>query len=173
MSARQASDARPWYRQFWPWLLIVPPAATVVGGVLTLSLALRHPEYDVRDGHYRDGLGVYRAAEPTGGAAAIDRDALLLLDREGRVQVSVRGGEQSREVLLHLTDPATREHREIRLREAGEGRFEGQVILPAAAMWQALLTDERAGWSLAGAVSADGRATRLEPAPDGHGVPPR
>ena len=26
-------DSRPWYRQLWPWLLMLPPAAAVIGGV--------------------------------------------------------------------------------------------------------------------------------------------
>ena len=36
--------ARPWYRQFWPWLLIIPPAAAVIGGILTLYLAITRPD---------------------------------------------------------------------------------------------------------------------------------
>jgi hypothetical protein len=33
-------DCRPWYRQFWPWFLIVLPAASVVLSFLTLYMAL-------------------------------------------------------------------------------------------------------------------------------------
>ena len=32
--------ARPWYRHVWPWLLIVPPAAAVIGGCFVLYLAI-------------------------------------------------------------------------------------------------------------------------------------
>lgn len=59
MTAHTVRDGRPWYRQVWPWLLILPPLATVIGGLLTLALALRHPEYDVRDDHYGGGPGLY------------------------------------------------------------------------------------------------------------------
>jgi len=33
------TPARPWYRQLWPWLLMLPPAAAVIGGGFTLYLA--------------------------------------------------------------------------------------------------------------------------------------
>lgn len=47
---------RPWYRQLWPWLLIVPPAAAVIGGGLTLYLAVTRPDTLVREDCVRDGV---------------------------------------------------------------------------------------------------------------------
>jgi hypothetical protein len=41
MSPRPASA--PWYRERWPWLLMLPPALAIVGGFVMLSLALRLP----------------------------------------------------------------------------------------------------------------------------------
>ena len=34
----------PWYRQFWPWFIIAIPSSAVIGGFMTLWLALTHPE---------------------------------------------------------------------------------------------------------------------------------
>ena len=34
------SAPKPWYRHLWPWLLIVPPAAAVIGGFLGLIAAI-------------------------------------------------------------------------------------------------------------------------------------
>ena len=39
----------PWYRQFWPWVLIAIPASAVVMGGITLWLALSNPVYLVVD----------------------------------------------------------------------------------------------------------------------------
>jgi hypothetical protein len=30
----------PWYKQLWPWLLIAPPIASVIGGVALLWIAI-------------------------------------------------------------------------------------------------------------------------------------
>jgi hypothetical protein len=50
------SDARPWYRQLWPWLLIVPPAAAVIGGAVTLYLAISRPDVLVHQDCVQDGV---------------------------------------------------------------------------------------------------------------------
>ena len=34
----------PWYRQFWPWFIIAIPSTAVIGGFVTLWLALTNPE---------------------------------------------------------------------------------------------------------------------------------
>ena len=48
--------AKAWYRQLWPWLLIVPPAAAVVGGGITLYLAVTRPDTLVRQDCVQDGV---------------------------------------------------------------------------------------------------------------------
>jgi len=51
-----AAVTKPWYRHYWPWLLIVPPAAAVVGGLFTLYLAVSRPDALVRKDCFRDGV---------------------------------------------------------------------------------------------------------------------
>ena len=48
--------ARPWYRHAWPWLLIVPPAAAVIGGGITLYLAVTRPDVLIRKDCIKDGV---------------------------------------------------------------------------------------------------------------------
>jgi hypothetical protein len=49
-------DARPWFRQLWPRLLIIPPAGAVIGGMITLYLAVTRPDILVRKDCVRDGV---------------------------------------------------------------------------------------------------------------------
>ena len=51
-----APTAKPWYRQLWPWLLIIPPAAAVIGGSFTLYLAITRPDALVRQDCVKDGV---------------------------------------------------------------------------------------------------------------------
>lgn len=46
-------DQRPWYRQVWPWLLMLPPAVSVVGGVTMVWLATQTPSALVVDDYAR------------------------------------------------------------------------------------------------------------------------
>ncbi len=48
--------ARPWYRHLWPWLLIVPPAGAVIGGGITLYLAVTRPDVLIRKDCIKDGV---------------------------------------------------------------------------------------------------------------------
>ncbi len=40
---------RPWYRHPMMWLVIFPPAASVLAGIVTMTLILKHPDHDVRE----------------------------------------------------------------------------------------------------------------------------
>jgi hypothetical protein len=42
-AAPETNDARPWYRHVWPWLLMLPPIASVCGGVTMIWLATSTP----------------------------------------------------------------------------------------------------------------------------------
>ncbi len=42
-------DIQPWYRQFWPWFIMAPPAVAVVAGLLTVYLAGAEPPMVVAD----------------------------------------------------------------------------------------------------------------------------
>lgn len=55
---------RPWYRQLWPWLLILPPAAAVLGGLLTLYLAVSRPDTLVDQSCVQDGVTMRCGASP-------------------------------------------------------------------------------------------------------------
>jgi hypothetical protein len=48
----------PWYRQRWPWLLMVPPLAAVIGGIVTIVLAVRSNDGVVAADYYKRGLAI-------------------------------------------------------------------------------------------------------------------
>ena len=48
----------PWYRQFYPWMLIALPASAVIAGFITLYIAITHPDALVRKDCVRDGATI-------------------------------------------------------------------------------------------------------------------
>jgi hypothetical protein len=42
-------SAKPWYREPWPWVIIAIPLMTVVASMITLWLAITHPDHLVVD----------------------------------------------------------------------------------------------------------------------------
>lgn len=52
------TPSTPWYRQRWPWLLMVPPLAAVIGGIVTVVLAVRSDDGVVAADYYKRGLAI-------------------------------------------------------------------------------------------------------------------
>lgn len=48
----QATQLRPWYRQFWPWFLIALPASAVIAGIVTVILAASNPDPIIKSDRY-------------------------------------------------------------------------------------------------------------------------
>jgi hypothetical protein len=59
--ANQAIEAKPWYRQFWPWFLISLPLSAVLAGIATIIIAMDNPDGVVVDDYYKEGLAINQA----------------------------------------------------------------------------------------------------------------
>lgn len=54
----EPQSSKPWWKQLWPWLLILGPALAAIGCAITIYLAFTvHADEPVRDGIKR-GLKV-------------------------------------------------------------------------------------------------------------------
>ena len=45
------TSTKPWYRHPMVWLVLTPPAASVLAGIVTLYLILQHPDREVPTPH--------------------------------------------------------------------------------------------------------------------------
>ena len=68
----------PWYRQFWPWVLIAIPLLTVIASGITLWLALSRPDTlvvdEVQYQQIRDELRAQTPQAEQAGDAGSDED---------------------------------------------------------------------------------------------------
>ena len=53
----------PWYKQFWPWLIISIPAATVVAGIITIIIATNSADSLIKEDYYKEGLAINQSKE--------------------------------------------------------------------------------------------------------------
>ena len=144
-------DARPWYREPWPWILIAGPAAVVVASFFTLYLAVASSDGLVDEDYYKDGLAINRvlaredAAERLGLAAQVD-------PRDGILRVRLRGRDAAPEFLTVRLVHATRAgyDRSLTLERAADGSY--RAVLPALppGHWRIAIEDPRRQWRLAG-----------------------
>ncbi|MCL1077263.1 cytochrome C oxidase Cbb3 [Parashewanella spongiae] len=47
-----------WYKQFWPWFLIILPSIVIIASVITFKIALDNADSLVADDYYKKGKGI-------------------------------------------------------------------------------------------------------------------
>ena len=55
--------SKPWYREFWAWMVLAPLIAVVVVSSITVSIAVRFADDQVSDTYYKDSRMYHFSAE--------------------------------------------------------------------------------------------------------------
>ena len=152
MPAVAVHKAKPWYQQPWVWLLIALPATAVVGGMITLYVAVTTSDGLVVDDYYKRGLHINRDLARDRAAQAHGLEAYLDIDMAAnRVTVTLASHDYAlpREVKLSFLHP-TRPHHDqhLVLEQAGEGQYAGAIGELSRGKWYLQL--EADDWRLAG-----------------------
>jgi hypothetical protein len=148
-------DTLPWYRQFWPWFLILLPASVVVAGLYTLYIANRHADDLVVDDYYQVGLAINRQLEKKQRAKDQGISAGLRFSAE-TVTVTTVGPVVAGELHLLMSHPleADRDFG-VTLSRIGEELYHGSLAQPVAPRWHwTLQLQTPDGWRLDGVVQA-------------------
>ena len=48
MTSKEAEYGSPWYQNFWPWFIVGLLGVSVVGSLMTVVIAYRNSDVDVR-----------------------------------------------------------------------------------------------------------------------------
>ncbi|HAY26471.1 MAG TPA: hypothetical protein DIT03_10490, partial [Candidatus Accumulibacter sp.] len=83
MSRATNSSATPWYREPWPWLLMLGPLVVVIAGLVTAYLAVVSNDGLVVDDYYKEGLGINQRTARDQRAADLGIAAEVLLGGSG------------------------------------------------------------------------------------------
>jgi hypothetical protein len=173
-SGRAPGESMPWYRQLWPWLLMAPPAASVMGGLALAYLAVRAPlALSVED--YADIEAITArefSADAAAAALGLAADVELTRQADGSARVELvlsSAGERAsgasanasrttvfapaeRALVLGLRHPADPKlDRRVPLTRIGD-RYTAVVQL-APARYAVELGPPTGGWRLAGMLA--------------------
>jgi hypothetical protein len=148
-------DTEPWYRQFWPWFLILLPASVVVAGLTTLVLANRHADDLVVDDYYKDGLAINRQLEKKHRAEQLGISARLTFS-ERSVAVTVTGPVEAPALALLLSHPLESDQDfELELARVAAGEYRGVLSHRVSPRWHwKLELPGSEGWRLDGSIEA-------------------
>ena len=48
MTSKPIELGSPWYQNFWPWFIVILLGLSVAGSLMTVAIAYRHRDVDVR-----------------------------------------------------------------------------------------------------------------------------
>ncbi|QYJ80457.1 FixH family protein [Shewanella acanthi] len=82
-------EQQPWYKQFWPWFLIILPLCAVIASFATLKIAITNSDSLVATDYYKDGkainmdLSKVKYAKQIGMQWQLEQHQQLLLTQHG------------------------------------------------------------------------------------------
>lgn len=155
---RLHTDTQPWYREPWPWLLMVGPAIVVVAGFITAWLAIRSNDGLVVDDYYKQGLAVNQRMHRDQAAANLNIHAELMRS-DLQLRVFLRGNAQAKlpeKITLRVFHPtrAGFDQNVVMVTE-GQGFYSGKMTAEISGRWHVTLEEPSGQWRLQGDWQAD------------------
>tara|TARA_R110001592_G_scaffold112966_2_gene311628 strand:- start:9999 stop:10553 length:555 start_codon:yes stop_codon:yes gene_type:complete len=136
-------DTSPWYRQFWPWFLLILPGTVVIASISTLVIAVRYSDNLVDDNYYRDGLAINRYLAQDDLATAMNLGAQIRITAPDTIAVSLLGLQNAPDhLLLHWQHP-TYEANDFTtvLTNQGQAQYMAQLKDLPSGRWYVTLED--------------------------------
>ncbi len=130
----QQHDDKPWYKQFWPWVLIALPATSVIASLTMVTIAVQNQDTVVRDDWYKDGKAINESLERDEKAKTLRLKGSLSVDSlTGEVSVTLAGQAPLTVDSLHLVfshPTLVQRDQALTLKRQPDGRFHGLLDKP-------------------------------------------
>ena len=143
---------RPWYREPWVWLMIALPMSAVIGGMITIYLAVVTSDGLVVDDYYKRGKTINRDLARDDAAARYQLRATIELDlRDNRMQLQLESATAvlPKVLTFSLLHPTLPGHDQvISLQHVGDGVYSGAIDEVSRGNWYLQL--EADDWRLSG-----------------------
>jgi hypothetical protein len=155
MSTSSLKPRRPWYREPWPWLLMLGPFIVILAGIYTAWLAMSSSDGLVTDDYYKKGLKVDQTiarserARALGLVAAVRVTADTLSLRLSAADTAFVAPERLVVTVSHPTR-AGLDQTHVMARDGGG--YAAKFRLPASGHWLVQVEDEARTWRLLGNV---------------------
>lgn len=145
----------PWYRERWPWLLMLGPFLVIVAGFITAWLAVRSSDGLVDDDYYKQGLAVNQRIHRDREALERGIEADLILSPDGRELMALLREKHERAIppalAVRLSHP-TVSGRDVILNLAlgPDGSYRTALPAPLTGRWLTSVEDASLRWRLVG-----------------------
>ena len=158
MQQTAAEKLRPWYRQAWPWFLISLPASAVIGGIITLMLAVNSPNALVVDDYYKEGLAINQRKQRLATADTMGMTGLLRSDgKQLTLSLTSQPAVTEQALTLNIIHSTRAElDRELTLQRLPDGRYATDLPMLPPGNWYLRLQPGDASWQIRARIGIDG-----------------
>lgn len=123
---------RQWFREPWVWLLIALPASAVLGGIITIWIAVSTDDGLVQDDYYKHGLEINKKLDRDKAAIKYELMAnLKISEGQNRIQISFDANDKfvtPSSIKISFLHPTMKGHDQLLiLRADGKGVFAGAL----------------------------------------------
>lgn len=151
MNTQLSPSPHPWYKEPYVWLIIALPLSAVIGGIITIRLAIISDDGLVDDDYYQDGLAINQVLDRDAVAKKLGLDATIVLDTEHqqmRIDLAAPANFTKPRILLAHLMHATRKgfDQVVKLSQAPEGYYHGLLPEIPAGHWY--IEIESGNWRL-------------------------
>lgn len=144
-----AEDNLPWYKQFWPWFLILLPLTVVVAGVITFLIAQGNPPSLVSTDYYKEGLAINvnkqleENAKKLGLSATIDINSTALTIQLNGLK------SQPAQLLVKLRHSTLSQHdQSLSLAKIADSTYQTPFTLPKRGKWYISIKEPSNAWEI-------------------------
>ncbi|MFV8824031.1 FixH family protein [Thauera sp. WH-2] len=156
MSTHQSTEhpVQPWYRQGWPWFLIMFPAIAVVAGIATLVIAARTFDGMVVDDYYKEGRAIVQTIGRVEHARELGmRAALKVRSSSIRVELGARDAASlPQRLLVTVAHPTRGGLDQVVIAERADGAYEARLAPLSTGRWLFVIEDETRSWRMDGSA---------------------
>jgi len=159
-------DTEPWYKQFWPWVLIGLPGSVVIACMVTIVIAVKTQDGMVVDDYYKQGLAINQSLERDQNAAALGVSAILRLSPEANLlDLQIIGNAKPGPIRLQLLHATLADlDQTVDLNSTDGAIMQADITPLKAGKWYLQLESEDGNWRVAGKInSPKDKTVRLEP----------
>lgn len=156
--ARPHLDTGPWYKQRWPWLLMLGPFSVVIASFVSAWVAIASSDGLVADDYYKEGLDANKTIASSELANKLGLTAGLRLTAESTTltltakDASYKMPPVVEVTLSHPTRAGLDQTQKLAPAQLGSNVYSGHLRLPRSGHWLVIIRDQPETWRLLGNV---------------------
>lgn len=144
----QNNNNKAWFKQFWPWFLIILPLSAVIGGISTVIIATSNKPDMVVDDYYAKGKAINKDLTLIKNARAKNISAAITQSGNELI-INLNGVQDKSSIHLFLFHP-TQAKRDLSqlLTADGSGNYRYQSEQLLTGKWQVRIEPFDGSWRL-------------------------